>query len=181
MAMTIRSARILAVFAAVAGTSSTRAQMAMPGSGRSLGGYGASAITSYYGGGSPAYVPYSGNAHGFVPYRGASGGGLEVQPITRRLAQTPIGGTMMADTAIGGASLSGGMGIGGGRRSGTGMSARPGRGSILPFGYEGGAGTGGMAATPGGMGARRTSTGPGFGYPFRMPPSLGGGSAMGMP
>ena len=101
--------------------------MAMSGSGgRSLGGYGASTISSYYGGGSTAYLPYSGNAHGFVPYRGGSGGGLGVQPIARRLPQSSIGGTMMADTPIGGASLSGGMG--GGARGGMGMGAGSGRG-----------------------------------------------------
>jgi hypothetical protein len=158
-----------------------RAQMAMPGGGRSLGGYGAPAISSYYSGGSSTYIPYSGNAHGFIPYRGesGSGGGLGAQPIPRRLSQTSVGGAMMAQTPIGGASLASGMG------SGVSMGARSGRSRalLMPFGYEGGIGMGGMAPMTGGMGARPTATptGPGFGYPFRMPMSLGGSSSMSMP
>ncbi len=177
----IHWAALLAVAGIVAaGTPSARAQMAMPGAGgRSLGGYGASSIASYYSGGSTAYLPYSGNAHGFVPYRGGSGGGLGVQPIARRLPQASIGGTMMAETPIGGGSLSGGMG--GGARGGMGMGAGSGRGILLPFGYEGGLGMRGMAPMSGGISTRRMSAGPGFGYPFRVPMSLGSSSSMSMP
>ena len=86
----------------------------------------------------------------------------------------------MAQTPIGGASLAGGMGGGG-----MSMGARPGRGRtvLMPFGYEGGIGMGGMTTMAGGMGGRQmaTPTGPGFGYPFRMPMSLGGSSSMSMP
>ena len=167
---------VLVALAAVlaAGIPSARAQMAMSGSSRSLGGYGGSTITSYYGGGSTAYVPYSGNAHGFIPYRGMSGGASGMLSIPRRLPQTAIGGTMMADTPIGGASLAGG---------GMGMGTRTGRGPLLPFGYEGGVGMGSVAPRSGGMGARArsTGTGPGFGYPFRMPPNRGGAGSMSMP
>jgi hypothetical protein len=163
------------------GMSQVHAQMAMSGGGRSLGGYGATAISSYYSAGSSTYIPYSGNAHGFIPYRGGSAGGLGAQPIPRRLSQTSIGGVMMADTPIGGASLSGGMG--GDARSGMSMGARSARGRqmLMPFGYEGGIGMGGMATMSGGMGRRPMSTGPGFGYPFRMPMNLGGSSSMAMP
>jgi hypothetical protein len=85
---------------------------------------------------------------------------------------------MMAETPIGGASLSGGML--GATRSGMSMGTRSGRGRemLLPFGFEGGAGMGGMA---GGMRARPMPTGPGFGYPFVLPMSLGGSSSMSMP
>src|SRR3954453_7784047 len=82
------------------------AQMSMSGGGRSLGGYGASAIGSYYGGGGGGYIPYMGNGSGFVPYRSGQGGGMGVQPIRRQLPQMSIGGQAMADTPIGGASLS---------------------------------------------------------------------------
>jgi hypothetical protein len=179
---------ILTSVFAIVGTSmigmpSARGQMAMPGSGRSLGGYGAATIASYYGGGSGGYIPYNGRASGFVPYSGMAGGGFGTPPIPRRLPQTPIGGTMMAQTPIGGASLSGGMG--GSTRGGTGMGSGMGSRGLVPFGYEGGVGMGGgMSGMPmtrqGGM--RRPASGPGFGYPFRMPPSLpGGASSMGMP
>jgi hypothetical protein len=187
--MKARFKLIWAGLLAIAGTSasglpSARAQMAMPGAGgRSLGGYGASAISSYYGGGSTVYVPYSGNSHGFVPYSGGNGGGLGVQRIPRRLSSTTIGGAMMAQTPIGGASLSGGMG--GSTRGGMGMGPGTGPRGLVPFGYEGGVGMGGgmsgMPMTRQG-GTRQSATGPGFGYPFRMPPSLtGAGTSMSMP
>jgi prepilin-type N-terminal cleavage/methylation domain-containing protein len=121
-----------------------------------------------------AYVPYSGNAHGFIPYRGTSGGASTMLTVSRRPPQTSIGGTMMADTPVGGGSLAGsgmGMRTGGGR----------GRGPLLPFGYEGGIGMGSVAPRSGGMGARPRSAGPGFGSPFRRPMSLGGPSSMAMP
>jgi hypothetical protein len=177
----IQATVLLLGAAATADMSHVHAQMAMPGGGRSLGGYGAPAISSYYSGGSSTYIPYSCNAHGFIPYRGesGSGGGLGAQPISRRLSQTSVGGAMMAQTPIGGASLASGMG------SGMSMGARSGRSRalLMPFGYEGGIGMGGMAPMTGGMGARPTATptGPGFGYPFRMPVSLGGSSSMSMP
>jgi hypothetical protein len=153
--------------------------MGMAGPGRSLGGYGASTIGSYYSGGGGGYIPYNGQASGFVPYRGNGvGGGMSSPPIARRPPQTPIGGVMMAETPIGGASLSGGMGRGGA------MGTRPEGRALIPIGYEGGIGMGGrMTGTPmtrqEGM---RRPTGPGLGYPFRMPPGLaGGGSSMAMP
>src|SRR5271165_2183531 len=153
--------------------SSSRAQMSMTGRGRSLGGYGAATISSYYGGGGGGYVPYNGRASGFVAYSGDFGGGIGSRPIPRRLPQTPIGGVMMAETPIGGATLSG-MG-----------SRSSGARTFLPFGYEGGIGTNGTmsAMAPIGAGGRRQSpAGPGFGYPFRMPPSLlSGSSSMAMP
>lgn len=148
---------------------------AMPGGGRSLGGYGASTISSYYGGGNGGYLPYNGRASGFVPYSGGYGGGLGVQPIPRRLPETPIGGAMMAETPIGGASLSGGVGMG---------TTRGSR-AIVPFGYEGRIGMGGgLIGTPmtRQRAMRRSPSGLGFGYPFRMPPGLTGvTSPMAMP
>jgi hypothetical protein len=158
------------------GTPAARAQMSMSGSGRSLGGYGASTIASYYGGVSPAYLPYNGNAHGFLAYRGGSGSGLGsgVAPIPRRLPQTSIGGAMMSATPIGGASLGGAGGMSGGRGRARGLG--------LPFGYEGGISGGGMAPMSRGMSPPRPSLGPGFGSPFRVPMSLGSGtSPMSMP
>ena len=94
----------------VALASPSRAQMSMTDGGRSLGGYGTATISSYYGGGGGGYVPYNGRAGGFVPYSGDFGGGIGSRPIPRRLPQTPIGGVMMAETPIGGATLSGSMG-----------------------------------------------------------------------
>src|SRR5437763_6735102 len=88
-----------------------RAQMSMSGGGRSLGGYGASTIGSYYGGGGGGYIPYMGNGSGFVPYRSGQGGGIGVQTTRRQLPQTSIGGQAMAPTPIGGASLGAGRGM----------------------------------------------------------------------
>lgn len=151
------------------GSPSARAQVGMSGAGRSLGGYGASAIRQYYSSGMGSYMPYNGNASGFIPYRGGPAGGLGVQPVPRRLPQTPIGGVSMPVTPIGGASLSPGMNAG--TRGGMGTGSRR---SLVPFGYEGGIGMGGMIGTPmtrqGSM--RRSPSGPGFGYPFSMPPDL---------
>jgi hypothetical protein len=162
--------------------SPSRAQMSMTGGGRSLGGYGTATISSYYGGGGGGYVPYNGRASGFVPYSGDFGGGIGSRPIPRRLPQTPIGGVMMAETPIGGATLSGSMGARGGMDLG---SRSSGARTFLPFGYEGGIGMSGTmsAVAPIGAGGRRQSpAGPGFGYPFRMPPSLlSGSSSMAMP
>ncbi len=150
-----------------------QAQMPMSGGSRSLGGYGSATISSYYGGGGGGYMPYAGGGQGFVPYRSGSSGGLGIDPLPRRIPETTIGGTtMMAATPIGGASLSGGMGSGS-------MGLRG--GSYFPFGYEGGVGmSGGMLARPMSR-TDRTRSGPGFGYPFRMPPSLAGSSTMTTP
>lgn len=149
-------------------------QMAMSGAGRSLGGYGAATISSYYVSGAGGYVPYAGGGRGFVPVAGGPGGGLGVQPVPRRLPTTAIGGTMMGATPIGGASLGGGRG----------MSQPGGRRAYLPWGDEAGAGMldGPLMrpmSRPGA--ASRARSGPGFGYPFRMPPSLPGSSTMAMP
>jgi hypothetical protein len=166
------------------GTAPARGQMGggMGGAGRSLGGYGASTISSYYGGGGGGYLPYNGQAGGFVPYRGSAIGSMSTQPIPRRLPQTPIGGVTMPETPIGGSSLSGGMGGSQGR--GGAMGARPEGRTLVPFGYEGGVGMGsGLVGTPmtRPSGTRRPTPGPGFGYPFRVPPSLSGpSSSMGM-
>ena len=84
----------------------------------------------------------------------------------------------MAETPIGGASLSS-MG----ERASGGMSMTSGssRGLGIPFGYEGGIGMGGMGMTNSRRDNMRTSAGPGFGYPFRMPAPLPGSSSMSMP
>lgn len=150
----------------------------MSGSGRSLGGYGASTISSYYGSTSGGYLPYANGGGGFVPYRGSAVG---VQPIARRLAQTSIGGMPMAETPIGGASVSGGMNDS--ARAGMGMGAGSRRRAFLPFGSDGLIGMGsGMNAMPAGRaGMRQGRSGPGFGFPFRMPSPLPGSSSMGMP
>ncbi len=156
-----------------------RAQMSMSGGGRSLGGYGASTIGSYYGGGGGGYVPYMGNGSGFVAYRGGQGGGMGVQPIRRQLPQTSIGGRAMAETPIGGASLSS---MAGSSRGGMEMGSRSPRGLGIPFGYEGGIGMGSMGMSPvGSRGGMRPGPGPGFGYPFRMPAPLPGSPSMSMP
>lgn len=168
----------LLIFGAI-GTPSVRAQMGMPGAGRSLGGYGAASIGQYYSSGMGTYMPYNGNASGFVPYRGGSAGGLGVQPIPRRLPQTPVGGISMPMTPIGGASLPGGMAAG----TRGGMGAGAGRRVFASFGYEGGIGMGGgMIGTPmtKQAGMRRSPSGPGFGYPFQMPPDVLG-APTGMP
>ena len=156
-----------------------RAQMSMSGGGRPLGGYGSSTIGSYYSGGGGGYIPYMGNGGGFMPYRSGQGGGMGVQAIRRQLPQTPIGGQIMAETSIGGASLSA---MAGSSRIGIPMGSRSPRGLGIPFGYEGGIGTGAMGmASAGGRGSMRPGPGPGFGYPFRMPAPLPGSSSMAMP
>ena len=161
------------------GLTPVQGQMAMPGAGRSLGGYGASTISSYYVGSGGGYLPYTGCGSGFVPYRGGPGAGMGVVPIPRQVPTTPIGGMMMGGTPIGGASLSGAMGSD--LRGGMGMGGRSRPPALVPFGYEGGlGGMSGMSATPP-SGMRRAPSGPGFGYPFRMPPSLTGGPSMSMP
>src|SRR4029077_7531689 len=83
-----------------------RAQMTMFGGARLLVGYGASTIGSYYGGGGGGYIPYMGNGSGFIPYRGGQAGGMGAQAVRRQLPQASVGGQSMAETPIGGASLS---------------------------------------------------------------------------
>jgi hypothetical protein len=168
---------VLGLLAFTAGPA--RAQMAMSGGGRSLGGYGASTVGSYYSGGGGGYIPYMGNGSGFVPYRSGQGGGMGVQPVRRQLPQTSIGGQLMAETPIGGASLSS---MGGSPRGGMAVGSRPARGLGIPFGYEGGIGMGGTGMTsPGQRGGMRPRPGPGFGYPFRVSAPLPGTSSMSMP
>jgi hypothetical protein len=170
---------VIALALITLGAVPVRAQMSMSGGGRSLGGYGASTIGSYYGGGGGGYIPYMGNGSGFMPYRSGQGGGMGVQPSRRQLPQTSIGGRTMAETPIGGASLSP---IGERARGGMAMTSGSPRGLGIPFGYEGGIGTGGMGtASFAQRRAMRPGPGPGFGYPFRMPAPLPGSSAMTMP
>ncbi|WP_422929780.1 hypothetical protein [Singulisphaera sp. PoT] len=179
----MRTRFILMIFGlAVAFASSpsrSHAQMGMSGGGRSLGGYGASTIGSYYSTGSGASLPYNGNGLGFVGSRPGSGLGGSTSPISRRLPESNIGGSLMSSTPIGGGSFSSGMGSA--SRSGSAMSTNSAPRSFVPFGYEGGLGMG-MGGGSSRMGtAQRGMPGPGFGYPFRMPPSLGGPSGMAMP
>ncbi len=171
---------LLLVLVASAGLDERPAHAQMGGmsrSSRSLGGYGASTIGSYYrnsGGGT--YLPYNGRASGYVPYQ--SGGGMTAQPVSRSLISTSIGGASMAATPIGGASLStaGGM-----RGSSMGSTwSEVGRG-LIPYGYEAGLGRG-MGGSMTRSGSKPNATpGPGFGNPFRMPTDLGGPSGMAMP
>jgi hypothetical protein len=83
----------------------------------------------------------------------------------------------MAETPIGGASLSSMVGSPSG---GMEIVSRSPRGLGIPFGYEGGVGMGGigMSSVVGRGGMR---PGPGFGYPFRIPGPLAGSSSMAMP
>lgn len=146
-------------------TGPARAQSGMPGGGRSLGGYGAATIGRYYSSGTTAYMPYSGGG-GYVPYQGGPGGGFAVRPVSRALPQTPIGGSSMATTPIGGASL------------GTvDMAGRAGTRKFESFRFSSGLGSD-MIGRPmtRQAGMRKGSTGPGFGYPFRVPPDLVNGS-----
>jgi hypothetical protein len=151
------------------GAAPARAQMGMAGTGRSLGGYGAATIGQYYSSGMTTYVPYSGGAGGYVPYQGGYAGGFGIPWVSRRLPQTPIGGMSMSMTPVGGAS-------------------RPGGRMFQPFGFQGTIGLeSSMVGTPmtKQAGMRRTPSGPGFGYPFRMPVDLSGSpsgtSTMAMP
>ncbi|MHB1559469.1 MAG: hypothetical protein ACYC61_18630 [Isosphaeraceae bacterium] len=146
-------------------TGPARAQSGMSGGGRSLGGYGAATIGRYYSSGTTAYMPYSGGG-GYVPYQGGPGGGFAVRPVSRALPQTPIGGTSMAATPIGGASLGAGA-----------MTDRSGTRRFESFRFSSGLGSdmiGRPMTQPSGL--RRGLTGPGFGYPFRVPPDLVNGS-----
>lgn len=137
---------LLAGVAGLASVPSSRAQM------RSLGGYGASTIGSYYRSMGGPLIPYGGGQGGFVPYEG-----LQRRPSApevlapRELPATPVGGVSMPTTPIGGAS----------RVTGPGLFYQPLR-------YRGRFGTGGRAI-------RARDYGPGFGSPFRVPPSLSRG------
>jgi len=185
--MRMTNSAILAGFLTIGGMAgidlpSAHAQMAMSGGGRSLGGYGASTITSYYGGGG-GYLPYNGAGSGILPASGGVGV-MSGQPAPRMIPQSPVGGSsMVAATPIGGISAAGGMGPGMDPRGGRGMGARSPRRAYAPL-LPGGGMTGGMGGTrSGGMGGGRSAAGPGLGSPFRMPMEFGGGgsSSMGMP
>jgi hypothetical protein len=142
------------------GWGTTTAQMAARGGSRSLGGYGASTISSYYssaGGGT--YIPYLGGQGGFIPYRG-----LEPRPAATRPRPLP-------GTPIGGASA----------------MTRPGHMSrqetrlyspfLHPVGLNPG---GGMLPMPDPTSLRSRQGIPRLGYPFWQPPSLSGsGGSMG--
>ncbi|MHC5544172.1 hypothetical protein ACYOEI_38585, partial [Singulisphaera rosea] len=137
--------RLLLLGIALLPPSVCQAQMSISAGSRSLGGYGSTAISSYYGTSGGGYLPYNGGGAGFIPYRGSSDGALGTQPISRRLPQTPFGGASMAETPIGGASLSGNMSSGSSRNPGliAGQAPR----TYIPFGYEGGVGAAaGMSA-----------------------------------
>lgn len=145
-------------------TGAARAQSGMSGGGRSLGGYGAATIGRYYSSGTTAYMPYSGG--GYVPYQGGPGGGFTVRPVPRALPQTPIGGISMAATPIGGASLGAGA-----------MTDRPGTRRTESFRFSSGLGTDMIGRPMTQQSSRQRGTsGPGFGYPFRVPPDLVNGS-----
>ena len=150
------------------------AQMAMSGGGRSLGGYGAATISSYYGNGG-GYVPYNGRAGAIIPT------GMSAATPPRTIPNVAIGGaSMVAATPIGGISAAAGMGMGMGM--GRGMEARSGPRSYAPLLPGAGMGMGGgMGSRPGSVAIGRGPSGPGFGYPFRMPLEFGGSSTMGMP
>jgi hypothetical protein len=178
----IRAVALMLVWASTVGAPSARAQMAMAGGSRSLGGYGASTISSYYSAGGTSYLPYAGNSRGFIPYSGGAGGGMGAMASPRWIPATPIGGAMApGQTAIGGASVPGGMGTA--TRGGMGMGTGSGPRTYTLYGSMGGAGMGGdMSATGRPGGRRRSPTGPGLGNPFRMPPSLpGSGGSMSVP
>ena len=123
----------------------------MPVMRRPLGGYGGATIGSYYGSRNGPLLPYAGGQGGFIPYQG-----LEAPPpavvtmMPREIPQTSIGGVGPGGTPIGGASRMQGPNI------------------YQPLNYRGRFGTGGVLRSP-----RRY--GPGFGSPFRRPPSLVGG------
>jgi hypothetical protein len=135
-------------------------QMGMSGGRRSLGGYGAATIGSYYGSNTGGYVPYNGKAGGFVPFRGDS---LGVQPSRR--PTTPIGGASALGMAIGSREPMRSMA----RRAPT---FRPFYGPMNEPSWMG------MGLEMGRM--TRSPLGPGLGYPFTMPPTLSGGLAGGM-
>lgn len=147
----------------VAGTA--RAQSEMSRGGRSLGGYGASTIGRYYSSGTTAYIPYGG-AGGYVPYQSGPDGGFALRPVSRELPLTPIGGTSMAATPIGGASLRAGA-----------MTSRAGAPRFDSFRFSSGLGSDTIGRPMTRQSSkRRAPSGPGFRYPFRVPPDLVNGS-----
>jgi hypothetical protein len=153
---TTRTTRAVMFLIGILGSAQARGRMGMPG-GRSLGGYGASTIGSYYGGGG-GYVPFGGRS-GLIPEARNPG----FQPVPRRPTSTPIGGASSP-------SFSG--------RGGAGMGARRGRGSEgMGLGQEGSVG---MPMTGRG-GSRRVSPGPGLGWPFAVPAGFGGSGSMNSP
>ncbi|HWE39157.1 MAG TPA: hypothetical protein VG406_21590 [Isosphaeraceae bacterium] len=133
-----------------------RGQLGMSGGRRSLGGYGAATIGSYYSTTSGGFAPYNGRAGGFVPFRGDS---LGVQPSRR--PTTPIGGASAVGMATSPAT------------AGVTMDRRPPMFRPLygPMSDPLSMGMGRMARSP---------LGPGLGYPFTMPPVPSGGVAGGM-
>jgi len=140
------------------GPTPARAQAAMTGQNRSLGGYGGAMtdVGTGMGMGGPA-IPYAGKFGGFMPYR--MGGNTSLS-FPARGASSP--GTGRASFNL--SPMSGGMPpLSGGVRPGMGagglMSTSP--------GSQGGTGFGTMPGSRG-MGVMP----PSFGYPFRQPPSL---------
>lgn len=125
-----------------------RAQMA--GMRRSLGGYGAATIGSYYRNQGGPLIPYAGGQGGFIPYEGIEARQPAEMLTPRQISETPIGGVKPRATPIGGASRMQGPNI------------------YQPLNIPGGFGLGSPAPA-----TRRY--GPGFGSPFRQPPRLGGG------
>jgi hypothetical protein len=155
-----------------------QAQMRAAGGMRSLGGYGAAAINQYYSGSMSSYMPYNGNASGYIPYQGGQTA-MGMQPLTRGLPETAIGGLSMGMTHVGGASRQ--MGAVTDGRAGA-MGAAPAGRMVALFGSEGGIGMGAMqvgAPMVQQSGRRRAPSGLGFGYPFRMPADIPG-AAIGM-
>jgi hypothetical protein len=114
-----------------------------PGSGPSLGGYGAmSGEAMRAGGGSPIPIPYAGGFAGFMPYRMAGSGAPAVRARPTS-AMGPLRTSFSRSSVSSGmSSMSGRIRLGGGMRPST---SRPGGMGVMP---------------------------PSFGYPFRQPPSL---------
>jgi hypothetical protein len=181
MSRTIRALLVgTAAFGAllVGGAPLAQAQMSTSGGMRSLRGYGGAAIDQYYSGSMSSYMPYNGNTGGFVSYQGGQGG-MGMQPLTRGLPETPIGGVSMGMTHVGGASRQ--MGAMTDARGGA-MGAVQGGRMVALFGSEAGVGMGAMqVGTPMTQRSRmrRAPSGLKFGYPFRMPADFPG-AAIGM-
>ncbi len=134
-------------------TSPTVAIAQMGTMGRSLGGYGAATIGSVYRSRSGPMIPYGGGLGGFVPYQDLESRAPDVEMSPRQIRETPIGGAGRMGTPIGGASRT-----------------MRGRRMYIPLNLGGG-----MDGSLGTSGRVGNSQSPGFGYPFRRPPSLVGG------
>ena len=120
----------------------------MGGMKRPLGGYGAATVGSYYRSTGGPLIPYAGGQGGFIPYEGISSGRSEaVLMAPREIPRTSIGGAGMGGTPIGGASRMQGADL------------------YRPLNYRGRFGQGGASRL-------NRNSGPGFGSPFRNPPSL---------